>query len=440
MRGALARTSLIASATALVTMLACNDAPTGSLEITTGDEDGAFTRAPAPTTLLVEGVGLDGNTEQLAKVALPTDNVSLGDKNRTDIGAVRVTASDATGKPLLKGETLFVQWGALQDSPLQVFAQRVGELARLPHGPAVLDGPLVGVSVGRFIVAASGSNVFLYDLLRLDVLSGIAPFPRAPHSLVTFGNAAVLIDDQGATTANLTDQTFSDLAAPAGGTFGEVSGGATVYVPDGSAFVVGGTRTTGVPSARVLAITNAGGVAFATLATPRLGACATWVDGRGLVVVGGTTDAKAPGAEVIAPGSVVGTPLAYPADAVKRCGATTLDGSHVLAVGGSGSPADVSGVAPARVFDLTCASNCKPAVWPGSIPLVRAEAFTLAPDAALVAGDDATGATRVFRASVSGPKEVMVKAARRNARLIALPVKGTVALVGGAAPIEQYLE
>ena len=125
---------------------------------------------------------------------------------------------------------------------------------------------------------------------------------------------------------------------------------------------------------------------------------------------------------------------------MKRCGASTLDASHVLVAGGVGSAADVAGSAPARVIDLACTADCKPVVWPGALPLVRAEAFTLAPNAVLLAGDDATGATRVFRASDTETREVPPKAARRNGRLLALPVKGTVAIVGGNAPIEQYVE
>ena len=132
--------------------------------------------------------------------------------------------------------------------------------------------------------------------------------------------------------------------------------------------------------------------------------------------------------------------LAYAPDGVKGCGASTLDASHVLVAGGTGSPVDVAGAAPARVVDLACASGCVPAVWPGVMPLVRAESFTLAQDAALIAGDDATGASRVFRATLAAITELPVKAPRRNARLIALPIKGTAAIVGGAAPIEQYIE
>jgi hypothetical protein len=92
------------------------------------------------------------------------------------------------------------------------------------------------------------------------------------------------------------------------------------------------------------------------------------------------------------------------------------------------------------VFDLTCTTACTPVPWAGTLPLVRAEAFTLGADAALVLGDDATGASRVFRATAGGPTEIALKIPRRGARLLALPVKGTLAIVGGAPSIETYVE
>jgi hypothetical protein len=194
-----------------------------------------------------------------------------------------------------------------------------------------------------------------------------------------------------------------------------------------------------VPSQRVLVITKDGATSFASLSVPREGACATWVEGRGLVVIGGG-DAAAPGAELLPVGLGLATRLPYPADLVKHCGASTLDASHVVVSGGAGSPADVAGAAPVRVFDLACSADCKPLVWPGTLPLVRADSFTLAPNAVLLAGDDATGATRAFRASDMGLREVALKAPRRGGRLVALPVKGTAAIVGGNAPIEHYVE
>jgi hypothetical protein len=432
-----------------VIVAACSSTPTATFTVTTGDEADALTRAPAPTTLVVDALDLDGNAQEVARTALPADTLALGDKQTTDVGALRVTALDATGKALLRGETLYVQFGALADAPISVFVQRLGELARMPGASTlpVLDAPKLAITNARYVIAASGTNVVVYDLLLLRPLSGIPSFPRPARSLVAFGTAAaVVIDEQGASAVDLSTGGTSTLAPPQGGTFAEIAGGSTVNAPDGSAYVIGGTRTSGGPSQRVLAISKDGAVTFATLAVPREGACATWVDGRGLVVVGGNVAAgtggtnTAPGAEVIAPGSVQGAPLPYPTDAVKGCGASTLDASHVLVAGGVGSSADVMGAAPARVLDLACASMCTPAAWPGALPLVRAESFTLGPTAALVAGDDASGASRVFRVTATGSTEVAVKAPRKNARLVALPVKGTAAIVGGAAPFEQYAE
>lgn len=421
----------------------CGDAPTATLVLETGEETDAFSKGPTPTSLIVDSVDIDGNVRELARTALPTDELSLGDKDRTDIASIRVRATDAAGTVLLRGETLYVQFGALEGTPLGVFVQRVGALARMPRSkgtsPTADTPPLLATTVARYVVAANGKGLSLYDMLRLQPVTGLPELPRAARSLVTFGTAAIVIDETGASTVDLSTGDASELSAPAGGTFAEIAGGATVNAPDGSAYVVGGTRATGGASQRVLVITKEGATSFASLSAPREGACAAWVNGRGLVIAGGG-DASAAGAELLAIGSAQGTKLAYPADGVKRCGASSLDASRVLVAGGVGSSLDVGGAAPARVLDLACSADCKPLAWTGSLPLVRAESVTLAPNVALVAGDDATGAMRVFRASDAGMKEVLLKAPRRNARLVALPIEGTVGIVGGNAPIEQYLE
>jgi hypothetical protein len=437
------RPLLLACVLVTSSLAACTDDPSATITITLGEELDAMSRNPAPTTLVVELLDVDGKATEIARTALPADELSLGKRERTEVGALRVTALDGAGKTLLKGESLYLQFGALENasSPLEVFLQRTGELARMPRGPGSFEAPLLGITVARYLVATSGTGLFLYDLLLLKPITGLPAFTRPAKSMVTFGTASIIIDEQGASTIDLSTGDAQDLTAPAGGTFAEIAGGSTVVLPDGSAFVVGGTRSTGGASSRVLSITKEGAVAFATLATPREGACATWVEGRGLLVVGGS--ATGPGAEVLAPGTAQGAGLAYPPDAVRGCGASTLDASHVLVAGGVGSPVDVAGAAPPRVLDLACAAMCAPLVWPATppLPLVRAESFTLAPDAVFLAGDDATGNTRAFRASAGALTEIAVKAPRRNARIIALPIKGTVALFGGGpASIEQYRE
>jgi len=431
------RIALLAAAAAATSSLSCSETPSATIGITTGEEADAFSRAPAPATLVVEAVDLAGSPRELARTQLPSDAISLGEQPRNDAAALRVTARDATGAVLLRGESLFFQFGALENAAFDVFVQRTGELARLPRPPAVIEAPNVSIALARYVLAASGTTTFLYDLLLLRPLAQAPTLPRPAKSLTTFDSVALAIDDQGATSFDLTNGGVVPLNAPPGGTFAEIAGGATIAAPEGASYIVGGTRASG-PSARVLVVSREGAVSFASLATPREGACAAWVEGRGLVVVGGS--ASGAGAEVLAPGATLAAALPFPADAVKSCGATALDPTHVLVAGGTGAASDQGGVAPARVLDLACTTSCAPAIWPGSAPLVRAQAAALTPDAALLVGDDASGATRAYRASAAGTKEIPLRAPRRGGRLVALPVRGQLAIVGGAAPVEQYLE
>ena len=434
-----ARTTTLSALLASAAAISCHDSPTATLGINVGLETDAFTRAPAPTELIVNSVGLDGTVIELSRTALPADTISLGDKQLTDVAEIGVLAIDATGKPLLKGQSLYIQLGSLQTQDVSVFVQRVGETARLPNVTQQLDAPQVQVGAGRYLLGASGTTTTFYDLLLLSEAVGFPTLKRPAQSLATFGTAGIIIDDKGATTLDLSDGSQTDLNTPAGGTFAEVAGGdSIVNLLDESVFVVGGTRTTGDASLRVFNVTQAGDVSFLSFTTARKGACATYVPGRGLFVYGGAgTDSSA---ELIAPTSTVGTKLAFPADPVVGCAATALDNAHVLVVGGVGTAQDPNAMAPARVIDVSCASNCVPAPWMGTTPLVRADAVTIATGVGLVLGDDASGNSHLYRQTVDASVEVPLKVARRGARLVLLPNPGQAAIVGGAPSIEQYLE
>ncbi|MDB4945280.1 MAG: hypothetical protein JWP97_4814 [Labilithrix sp.] len=416
-----------------------SDPPTATIGINVGQELDAFTRQPAPTSLLVESIDLDGKVTELSRTALPADEVSLGDKELTDVASLRVTATDAAGKTLLKGQSLYVQFGALASSDFSVFVQRVGELARLPNLAIPLDQPRLTIDVGRYIFAASDTTTVLYDLLLLGTATPFTALPRPARSLATFGTVAVIIDEKGASSLDLSSGTYADLAAPAGGTFAEISGGASVVSLGLSVGVIGGTRPAGAggPTPRVFRIAADGTTTFATLATPREGACAANVEGRGIFVYGGTAEKGT--AELLAPGAAVGSTLAYPADPVKGCGAAALDATHVLVVGGVGTAADPAAIPLPRVIDLACTADCVPATWPGAVPLVRAEAVSIAAGVALVVGDDAAGATHAYRVTGTESRELTLREPRRGARLIALP-NGAAAIAGGAASVEQYVE
>ena len=130
---------------------------------------------------------------------------------------------------------------------------------------------------------------------------------------------------------DLGSNTAADLPSLTGGSFADIAGGATITGDSGIQYIVGATRSTGTPTAAILEIdpsdtsdTNyqvAGRPHWLNLANARLGASATWVEGRGLVVAGGS--ATAPGVEVLAPSAAVAAPLAFaPDDTVDGAGAT----------------------------------------------------------------------------------------------------------------------
>jgi hypothetical protein len=409
-------------------LFSCGSTPEGSISIVTGEETDVFSRAPAAVTLVTEKVALDGTRTEISRAQLPVDVVRLGDQQRTEVGSLSVSGLDETGARVVHGETLLVQWGALENTTLEVFVQRTGELARMPGAPGAFDPLVAAMVAGRYLFAANGTSTLVYDLLGLRPLDGPV-LPRPARSLASVGTAVLVIDEAGATTLDLADGSTYTLEAPVGGTFAEIAGGARVAAPDGTQYIVGGTRSSGGPSARVLVIDTEGKASFAGLTVPREGACATFVQGRGLVVVGG--DATGAGAEVLAPNATLAAPLPFPADPIKGCGATALENARVAVVGGDSGPV--------RLLDLACTTSCAPAPWPDALPLVRAEVASLTADAVFVLGDDASGATHAYRASATGLREVTVKVPRRGARLLPTPTNSLVVL-GGAAGIEQYLE
>lgn len=418
--------------------LSCRGTPEGSVNVVTGEETDVFSRAPAPVTLLTEKVAIDGTKTEMKRSALPADSIDLGELPSTEAGAISVTGLDAAGKVLVRGETLLVQWGALEGSALQVFVQRTGEFARMPQGPAAIDVTHATMAVGRYVLASNDTSLIIYDLLGLRTFTTPPALPRPAKSIASVGTAALVIDEAGATTLDLSTGTTYPLDQPAGGTFAEVAGGERVPAADGSQYIVGATRNAGGATVRVLVVDVEGKASFAALTTPREGACATWLEGRGLVVVGGST--SGPGAEVLAPGASVATPLPFPTEPVRGCGAATLDTSHVAIAGGTGGTGDVGAGTPARVLDIACAQECALTSWPDPLALARAQVVGISPEAVFVLGDDAGGATHAYRASSTGMREIALRVPRRGARAFVTPTNTLGVLGGGAPGVEQYLE
>lgn len=265
-----------------VVAFACASPPDGTIQLVTGGETDTMTRAPAPTTILVEAIDSSGIASQLAKVAYPSGSIDLGNQSQDTVAVLRVTGLDATGTARVRGSSVPVQLGGLAGTTLSLFVQRTAELARLPSPLAdARTLPLVASVAGRYLFVAGGADASLgstsqiYDFATFAPLASPPNVKRAPRSLAMYGTVALLIDDAGAFTLDLSTTATVDAPQPMGGSFAEVAGGATVVADDGTAYVVGATRTTGDPTPRVLKLDTSGNLTFLSLATARRGAAAT---------------------------------------------------------------------------------------------------------------------------------------------------------------------
>ncbi|HEY2514829.1 MAG TPA: hypothetical protein VGI39_28380, partial [Polyangiaceae bacterium] len=362
--GAPAAVSLLALVSA-ASFAACDSTPEqGTLQIVTVDDP--FTGPPAATTIGVQAVDLDGGVTTLAAPqAIGSAMVDLGTHPNGDVDSVIVRATDGAGTTVAFGQTLPFELDSIDGQILPVFVQRNGALSRLPNPmPDARSSPLVGILDARYIFEAGGADPAfatrsgIYDLIAWGSLSAPPTFATAPKSLVLDGLSVLTIDDATGTWLDLTSGESAAAVLPQGGAWSDVSGGQTVAGPDGSSYVVGGTRDTGAASSAVLVADTSGTLTFVQLKAARLGAAAGWVDGLGLVVSGGTQAGATTGIEVLS-GPTTTTPigLPFPADPTTGAGFDALDATHILVVGGGADGTS------AQVFDLSCTSACTGAAW-----------------------------------------------------------------------------
>jgi hypothetical protein len=423
----------------LFALAACSSSASGALQIITGEVD-TLSRPPTPATLQVDSVDSSGKATTLATAALPASNIDLGSLPTASVGTLQVTGADAHGDRVIYGRSLPMAFGALDGIVVPMFVQRTGELARLPNPlPDARRAPTLALLAGRYLFVGGGSDpslaqtTQLYDFANFKPLEHPPSLPRTPKSTAFVGAVELLIDEHGATKYDWSQKASVDLTPPSGGSFGDVAGGATVFAADGSQYVVGATRTSGAPSATVLLIDRSGALSWKFLAAPRLGASATWVDGRGLVVAGGS--AIAAGVEIVGIGSMTGSALAYSADPTTGAGASTLDGQHVLLAGGVAQGQD----AGVRVLDLGCAAQCIPALWARlPVPLASAQPFGNSAANLLLVGNERDGTTHVFRLTTTTATEMPTKVAHTQARALISPL-GSVVLFGGTGEIESFV-
>lgn len=408
---------------------ACAKKAEGTLTLSTGLEADALTRDPPVKTLVVEANLNDGGTTPIARVELPSDALDLGDFAKTDVGTVDVRGEDSTGRTVVSGSSMPMAFAALENTTLPVFVQRKDTLARLPAPFAEAPPSGIVALVGsRYVIGIEGKRTALYDLATLLPVKNPPTLPTAPKSLVVVDSRMLSVTDEAsiAIVYDVSSGQTSSISAPDGSSFADVAGGATVYTAEGRSYVIGGTRTSAASSS-VLALALDGTPSTVKLTSPRKGAAAAYVKGRGVVVIGGS--ATAAGAEILTSDGK-SSPLPFPADAAEDIAARAIDETHVLVVGGA---------VPFRVYDIGCGSACSPTVLDTTgltVTSLTKPSIARIGTVALVAGDDPSG-TRVFAIESNRTREIVLRVPRSRASLIELPTK-SVALVGGAREIETY--
>jgi hypothetical protein len=454
--GGVSRLSLLLAGVFAGASLGCNSADSGTIQIITDDDAGTFTASPALTELQITAESADASTV-LATAQLPTSTIDLGQLSESaPVVSLNVTGFDSSKTPRVFGASLPIQYAALSGQTIPIFVQRKGALALLP-GPLsdARQAPVLAVIQGEFLLVAGGSDPSLASTTQLFDFGALAAYgapptlPVAPESIALAGTVAWLIDSTGATYFDFSSGAYLAVPAPAGGSFADVAGGATVIDSTGAQYIVGGTRTTGKPTATILKIDPGdtsdasypyGKPSWLTLKAARLGSAAAWVDARGLVVAGGNTSDAGPGVEIVDTTFTTSSALPLPADGSFGLGAAPLDAQHVLLAGGltpSFQSADV------RAIDLGCTPSAStPCVtsW-GSLPLPlsSSQAFAwTASDGLLVGSEPGSGATHVFRLSPTAVTEVPTRMAHEAARAVWSPV-GSIVLFGGANRIESFV-
>jgi hypothetical protein len=404
----------------LAALAACSDeGPRLTIELTPGGETDAFTRAPAPTKLEIDGVAPDGTVKALGRGAFRTSN-DVGNVDRGGVLTFRVRASADTGSVLLSGETLPIAVDVPDDTArVRVFVQRPGEFARLPGTITLTDaGSLLDRVGDQYVVVANGNHAELFDLVSWT--SRAFALPIAPRSIAATAQGLVVIDDSGAAIVDLSG-TSTPLSAPAGLAFADVAGGALVRGENGVSYLVGGTRDRATSA--VLRIGDDASLSVLRLTTERAGAAAAYVKGRGVVVIGGSTTAS--GVEVV--GDAASSAVPFPPDPTQFAAAASVDDSHVIVI---------SDTAQARSVDLACSAACVQAVWGSADPLAlsRPAAFALSDGSVIAVSSDKPD--KALRFTATARTEVALRV-RHAAAHLARGIAGAALLVGGAPEVES---
>ena len=423
-------------------LTSCNSTPDdldGELSIVNGQETDTWTLSPAPQTIEVDLVGTMRTT--VTTVNAPTSEINLGlGTPAEEIAAFDVTGYDANNDAVIHGTTVPYSITTFANAAPVVFVGRTGGISRPPgnllfeyqHPLTEVVGHAYMIVAGGDLASATQNPIDLYDMGGWDVApqqTWLASVPQSWAVAVTAWTLLVVNDD-GASSIDLTTGTASAVTAPANFDFANVVNGKTFAAPDDTRYIVGATRTTGAATDSVLRVGADGTLSALTLTAPRLGATAGFVNG--LFVIAGGSDTAA-GAEMLNAAGTEFVALDYPPDANQGAALAQLDTSTALLVGGADSSGASAGL---RTLDITCNASCTTtSLTKLDFPFTNAQAFWLADDSLVLSGDSADNQTHVF--TLTKPDdfaltEVALRTPRTKASLAQFP-NGQVGAVGGDA-------
>lgn len=425
-----------AALVAALLLVACGEEeiPPGEVALTLGQETDSWTGAE---TAVVELENESGDHSELLRRGAPIERFEMG---RGGVTTFVVSGVDANGTAHTRGRSLPVNRAGFAGLTLPLFVSRTNDFGRPPGNlpNPQPDHPPIDIVEGRYLYAFGGTDgdLALADLYDFgswgSIAQGSISCPSPPCRVTSFsvvkGSLGLAVGDDWGIKLDLLVPSATDAPKLEGlDSYADVAHGTTIHSDDGGAYLVGGTRI-GTPTATVIHIDPEGLLDVVLLTSPRAGAAATWIPGRGLLVVGGGDD-QAAGAELLAEGSEAFTTLQFPPDRTTGAAIVSLDGTTALRIGGRNA---TGGVADTVSLALGCGSNCTPTVVGSAVDLVMAKAFPLT-ESALVVGDDDAGNTVAYLWSEAASIPVPLREPRKAATAILAPT-GHIAIAGGTHP------
>lgn len=402
----------------------------GEVELQPGLESTLWPE-PAPSRVRITTSDESGDEHDFEEYDGPVAGFSLG---LGDLARFHLRASDSQGQTLVSADSIFIDPRGVAERVVPLVAGPAGAVGRVDHLSDGFGSPIEfsGVIARRYLLSVAGREGRLYDLglwRASEAFEVPCPSPEGctiETVLVHQGWTAVFIGPDGASYLDFTTGDTGFLKDLDDGSYADVSGGQVFTGPDDELYVVGATRAS-APSDRVLRLDTEGNLTLIRLASPRQGAAAAYLDGRGLLIEGGS--ASAAGAEQLKPGADAFDTLDLPPDATSGAALFETD-SGIFRVGGG---TDGSAAEAIRI-DLGCAGPCAPeSVGPALASASPVQLQTAENGDVLLLSQDDAGNARLLRIQADSLPLTFepLSISERSPGLLSLLPTGQLALTGG---------